>query len=63
MLGKPVICGTRIPVELVFPKLSQRTIDGDTLDSCPRPNWRDSHAALGYAAESPVHEASVLEAA
>jgi uncharacterized protein (DUF433 family) len=63
MLSKPVIRGTRTPVELVIRKVSQRTTEADALDSRPRLNWRDSHAAGGYAAESLAHEASELEAA
>lgn len=36
MLGKPVIRGTRIPVELVLRKMSEGASDVDLLDAYPR---------------------------
>ncbi len=36
MLGKPVIRGTRIPVELIIRKLSQGASEADLLDAYPR---------------------------
>jgi len=36
MLGKPVIRGTRIPVELVIRKLSEGATEADLLDAYPR---------------------------
>jgi uncharacterized protein (DUF433 family) len=52
MLGKPVIRGTRIPVELILRKLSEGATESDLLDAYPRLTAEDIRAALAYAAES-----------
>lgn len=36
MMGKPVIRGTRIPVELILRKLSEGATEADLLDAYPR---------------------------
>ena len=36
MMGKPVIRGTRIPVELIVRKVSEEATDQDILDTYPR---------------------------
>ncbi|MDI6770314.1 MAG: DUF433 domain-containing protein [Anaerolineales bacterium] len=36
MLGKPVIKGTRIPVELLLHKLSEGATEADLMDAYPR---------------------------
>jgi uncharacterized protein (DUF433 family) len=36
MMGKPVIRGTRIPVELILRKLSEGASEEDLLDAYPR---------------------------
>ena len=36
MMGKPVIRGTRIPVELIIRKLGQGATEADLLDAYPR---------------------------
>lgn len=63
MLGKPVICGTRIPVELILRKLSEGTTKADLQDAYPRLDRRDIQAALAYAADSLAHEAIILQTA
>jgi uncharacterized protein (DUF433 family) len=63
MLGKPVIRGTRIPVELVVRKLSEGATEADLLDAYPRLNQADIRAALAYAAKSLALETHVLQAA
>ena len=50
MLGKPVIKGTRIPVELLIRKLSEGATVEDLLDAYPRLVGADIQAALAYAA-------------
>ncbi len=50
MMGKPVIRGTRIPVELILRKLSEGATEADLLDAYPRLTREDVQAALGYAA-------------
>ena len=56
MLGKPVIRGTRIPVELVLRKLSEGALVADLLEAYPRLSSDDVLAALAYAADSLAHE-------
>ena len=48
MLGKPVIRGTRIPVELILRKLSEGASEADILDAYPHLTREDVHAALRY---------------
>ena len=49
MLCKPVIRGTRIPVELILRKLSEGATEDDLLDAYPRITREDIQAAMGYA--------------
>jgi uncharacterized protein (DUF433 family) len=51
-LGKPVIRGTRIPVELLLRKLVAGASEADLLDAYPRLTRDDIHAALAYAADT-----------
>jgi uncharacterized protein (DUF433 family) len=56
MLGKPVIRGTRIPVELLLRKLAEGATAPDLLDAYPRLKREDILAAIGYAAEVVARE-------
>lgn len=56
MLGKPVIKGTRITVELIVRKLGEGATTEDILDGYPNLKKDDVQAALIYAAESLAHE-------
>jgi len=60
MLGKPVIRGTRIPVELILRKLSEGATEADLLDAYPRLTREDIQAALAYAASSLAHETILI---
>ena len=51
MLGKPVIKGTRIPVELIIRKLGEGASFEDLLDAYPNLKKEDIQAALLYVAE------------
>lgn len=51
MLGKPVIKGTRIPVELIIRKLGEGSVLEDLLDAYPNLEKDDIQAALLYAAD------------
>ena len=62
MLGKPIIRGTRIPVELILRKLSEGATEADLLDAYPRLTRDDIQAAIGYAADTLAHEERVLVA-
>ena len=61
MLGKPVIKGTRIPVELLIRKLSEGATESDLLDGYPRLTKIDIQAALAYAASTLAHETIILQ--
>jgi uncharacterized protein (DUF433 family) len=63
MLGKPVIRGTRIPVELILRKLSEGATESDLLDAYPNLASADIQAALAFAADSLAHETIVLQTA
>ncbi len=63
MLGKPVIRGTRIPVELVLRKLGEGATEADLLDAYPRLTPADILAALAYAADALAHETIVFRPA
>jgi uncharacterized protein (DUF433 family) len=56
MVGKPVIRGTRIPVELIVRMLAQGIPEGDILREYPRFQPEDIRAALTYAARSLAEE-------
>ena len=60
MLGKPVIRGTRIPVELLIRKLSEGAAEADLLDAYPRLTSQDIKAALAFAADTLAHEVVLL---
>jgi len=61
MLGKPVIRGTRIPVELILRKLGEGATEADLLDAYPRLKRADIQAALSYAADTLAHEETIVE--
>jgi uncharacterized protein (DUF433 family) len=56
MLGKPVIRGTRIPVELVLRKLGEGATEAELLDAYPKLTAEDVRAAIRYAADVVAHE-------
>jgi uncharacterized protein (DUF433 family) len=56
MMGKPVIRGTRITVELILRKLSEGATEGDLLDAYPRLTRADIRAAVTFAADTIAHE-------
>ncbi len=60
MMGKAVIRGTRIPVELILRKMSEGASEADLLEAYPRLIRDDLRAALRYAADSLAHEEVVF---
>jgi len=60
MLGKPVIRGTRIPVELpvelILRKLGEGATEQDLLDAYPNLKREDIRAAMTYAAVALARE-------
>jgi uncharacterized protein (DUF433 family) len=60
MLGKPVVRGTRITVELLLRKLSEGATEDDILDAYPHLSREDIRAAEAYAADVVAREDVVL---
>ena len=60
MLGKPVIRGTRIPVELILRKLSEGANEVDLLEAYPKLTREDIQAAIRYAADTLAHEEIIV---
>jgi uncharacterized protein (DUF433 family) len=56
MLGKPVIRGTRITVELILRKLGEGATEESLLDAYPNLQREDILAAMTYAAVALAHE-------
>jgi uncharacterized protein (DUF433 family) len=56
MVGKPVIKGTRIPVEQVIRELAGGMTFADIMDAHPRLTPDDIYAALAYAADTIANE-------
>ncbi|MBM3925365.1 MAG: DUF433 domain-containing protein [SAR202 cluster bacterium] len=48
MLGKPVVRGTRIPVELILRKLSEGATEADLLNAYPRLKPEDIKAVCSF---------------
>ena len=62
MSGKPVVRGTRIPVELVLRKLGEGATTDDLCDAYPRLKTDDIYACLAYAADAVAHEETCHDA-
>lgn len=60
MLGKPVIKGTRLTVELILRKLSEGATTPDLLSMYPNLREADVLAALNYASDVLAHEEVIL---
>ena len=52
MLGKPVIQGTRVPVELILRKLGEGASEKELLDAYPHLVREDIRAAVSYASRA-----------
>jgi uncharacterized protein (DUF433 family) len=60
MMGKPVIRGTRITVELILRKLGEGATEAELLEDYPHLKPEDLRAAIAYGAASVAHEEVVL---
>jgi uncharacterized protein (DUF433 family) len=60
MVGKPVIRGTRITVELILRKLAEGATETELLEDYPHLKPEDIRAAIAYGAASVAHEEAVL---
>jgi len=56
MMGKPVIRGTRITVELVLRKLSEGATIDEMVVAYPQLKREDVAACIAYAADTVAHE-------
>ncbi len=62
MLGKPVIRGTRAPVELILRRISEGATEEDLLAFYPHLTRDDIRAAAAFAADTIAYE-EIAEAA
>lgn len=60
MLGKPVLRGTRIPVEFVLRRLGEGASEAEVLEAYPSLTSDDIRAALRFAADTIAHEKVVF---
>jgi uncharacterized protein (DUF433 family) len=60
MMGKPVITGTRITVELILNKLAEGATESELFEDYPNLTAEDVRAAMAYGAASVAHEEVVL---
>jgi uncharacterized protein (DUF433 family) len=60
LLGKPLIRGTRISVELILRKLGEGASEPELLESYPHLTKEDIRAAITYAADTLAHEDTVI---
>lgn len=60
MLGKPIIRGTRVPVELILRKLGEGATDEELLNAYPHLVREDLRAAVSYAADVIAREELVV---
>lgn len=60
MMGKPVIRGTRITVELILRKLGEGACERELLEDYPHLTTEDIRAAVAYGAASVAHEEVVF---
>ncbi len=60
MMGKPVIRGTRLTVELILRKLSEGATGAELMEAYPRLTQEDIRAAIRYAADTLAHEETII---
>ncbi len=60
MMGKPVIRGTRVTVELILRKLGEGATHRELLEAYPNLTQIDLQAAITFAADTLAHDETVL---
>lgn len=60
MMGKPVIRGTRVTVELILRKLGEGATEAELLNAYPQLKKQDLQAAMAYAADTLAHEETIV---
>jgi uncharacterized protein (DUF433 family) len=63
MMGKPVIRGTRITVELILRKLGEGATEKEIMEAYPKLREEDIQAACRYAADALAHEETLVPGA
>ncbi|HLX10409.1 MAG TPA: DUF433 domain-containing protein [Thermoanaerobaculia bacterium] len=63
MLGKPVIRGTRVPVELILRRISEGASEEALLASYPHLTQDDIRAAVAFAADTIANDEIIETAA
>jgi uncharacterized protein (DUF433 family) len=58
MMGKPVIRGTRVTVELILRKLAEGASEGELLEDYPHQAAEDIRAVIAYGAASEAQRRS-----
>lgn len=61
MVGKPVIKGTRLTVELILEDLAEGASEADLIEAYPRLRPEHIRAALAYAAASLSSELTIFQ--
>ena len=62
MLGKPIIKGTRVTVELILKKLSEGMVTEEILEAYPHLKKQDILACLAYSADVISREELIVAA-
>jgi uncharacterized protein (DUF433 family) len=60
MLGKPLIRGTRITVELILRKPAECETESELIEDYPHLTPEDIRAAIAYSAASVAHEEIIM---
>jgi uncharacterized protein (DUF433 family) len=61
MLGKPVIKGTRIAVELILRKLAQGATPNDILEMYPSISQKDVNSCLLFATDTIANDEEIFQ--
>lgn len=60
MLGKPVIRGTRVPVEMILRRIAEGATEDSVIASYPHISREDVRAAVAFAADEIAHTESMI---
>ncbi len=60
MMGKPIIRGTRIPVELILRKLGEGATEKELCEAYPRLTIDDIRAVMIFAADMIAHDEMII---
>jgi uncharacterized protein (DUF433 family) len=60
IMGKRVIRGTRLTVELILRRPGEEAAEKDLWEAYPKLTREDIHAAIRYAADALAHEETII---